>query len=49
MKTVIAIDSFKGSLSTYKSGEAVKKGIEKVFPDARCVISPIARTAMMLF
>ena len=42
MKTVIAIDSFKGSLSTYKSGEAVKKGIKKVFPDAQCVISPIA-------
>lgn len=42
MKTVIAIDSFKGSLSTLQAGDAVKKGIEKVFPDAECVISPIA-------
>ena len=30
MKVTIAIDSFKGSLSTFKAGEAIKDGIKKV-------------------
>lgn len=42
MKTVIAIDSFKGSLSTFRAGEAVKTGINQVYPDAEVVISPVA-------
>ena len=42
MKTVIAIDSFKGSLTTIQSGEAVREGIKRVYPDAEVVISPIA-------
>ena len=42
MKTVIAIDSFKGSLSTFESGAAVAEGIRAVYPDAEVVISPIA-------
>ena len=42
MKTVIAIDSFKGSLSTQKSGEAVSLAIKSVFPDAEVKISPLA-------
>lgn len=42
MKTVIAIDSFKGSLTTLQAGEAVSEGIKKVYPDAQIVISPIA-------
>ena len=37
-----AIDSFKGSLSTFASGEAVKEGIKRVFPDAEVLISPLA-------
>ena len=42
MKTVIAIDSFKGSLSTYEAGEAAKAGVLRVFPDAEVLISPLA-------
>lgn len=42
MKIVIAIDSFKGSLSSKKAAEAVKDGALRVFKDANCVIIPIA-------
>lgn len=42
MKIVIAIDSFKGSLTTLQSGEAVREGVKRVYPDAEVVISPIA-------
>lgn len=42
MKVVIAMDSFKGSLSSQKAGNAVKDGLLKVFKDANCVVSPIA-------
>ena len=41
-KVIIAIDSFKGSLSTFQSGNAVKDGILSVYPDAEIIISPIA-------
>lgn len=41
-KVVVAIDSFKGSLSTFQSGNAIKQGICEVYPDAEVVISPIA-------
>lgn len=34
MKTVIAIDSFKGSLSSLEAGKAAAEGIKRVFPDA---------------
>ena len=42
MKAIIAIDSFKGSLTTFESGAAVAEGIRAVYPDAEVVISPIA-------
>lgn len=42
MKALIAIDSFKGSLSTFQSGEAAKEGILRVFPDAEVIIAPLA-------
>ncbi len=42
MKTVIAIDSFKGSLSSMEAGKAVKKGILNVLPDTEVVIKPLA-------
>ena len=42
MKTVIAIDSFKGSLSTFEAGEAVAKAVRAVYPDAEIYISPLA-------
>ncbi len=41
-KIVVAIDSFKGSLSTFQAGNAVKDGILQVYKDAQVKISPIA-------
>ena len=42
MKIVIAIDSFKGSLSSVQAGRATSDGIRKIYPDAKYVICPIA-------
>lgn len=42
MKVVIAIDSFKGSISTVDAASAAKKGVQKVFPEAEVVMVPIA-------
>lgn len=42
MKAVIAIDSLKGSLTSLEAGEAIKKGIIKVYKDAEVVIRPVA-------
>lgn len=42
MKAVIAIDSFKGSLSSLEAGKAAAEGIHRVFPDADAVIRPVA-------
>ena len=42
MKIVVAIDSFKGSLSTFASAEAVKEGIHAVEPSAEVEICPLA-------
>lgn len=42
MKVVIAIDSFKGSLNSLEAGNAAARGIKKVYPDAECIIRPLA-------
>lgn len=42
MKVVVAIDSFKGSLSTFQAGDAISKGIKRICKDAYVKISPIA-------
>lgn len=42
MRVLIASDSFKGSLSSLKVGEAVSEGIKRVFPEAEIKIIPIA-------
>ncbi|MBR2376598.1 MAG: glycerate kinase [Clostridia bacterium] len=42
MKVVVAIDSFKGSLSSFEVGTAVKNGILKVYNDASVIVLPIA-------
>ena len=42
MKVVIAIDSFKGSLSSLEAGEAAKRGILKSNPQAQVEIRPLA-------
>ena len=42
MKIVIAIDSFKGSLSSLEAGEAVREGVLKADESAQVVIRPLA-------
>jgi len=42
MKVVVAIDSFKGSLSSYELGETIENGIKKVYGDAEVTKVPIA-------
>lgn len=42
MKTVIAIDSFKGSLTSIEAGHAVKKGILNILPDTEVIVKPLA-------
>ena len=42
MNVVIAIDSFKGSLSSLEAGKAIKSGILKAIPNANVYVSPLA-------
>lgn len=42
MKVVVAIDSFKGCLSSYDAGKAVYDAIIKVYKDAEITIKPLA-------
>lgn len=42
MKAVIAMDSFKGSISSIEAGNAAAEGILCVFPDADTIIKPVA-------
>lgn len=42
MKVVIAIDSFKGSLSSLEAGNSIKNGILDVMPDAEVWVRPLA-------
>lgn len=42
MKAVIAIDSFKGSLTSSEAGEAVKEGFLRAFPDGSADVCSIA-------
>lgn len=42
MKIVIAIDSFKGSMTSLEAGQAASDGIKRVLPDAEINIVPIA-------
>jgi glycerate kinase len=42
LKILIAIDSFKGSLSSMEAAKAVKDGILEVVPDAEVLQIPIA-------
>mgnify|MGYP004537295585 CR=1 FL=1 len=42
MKVVIAIDSFKGSLTSLEAGNSAAAGIRRVFPDAECIVRPLA-------
>lgn len=42
MKVIVAIDSFKGSLSSMDAGFAVKKGISKARPNTDIIVKPLA-------
>ena len=42
MKVVIAIDSFKESLTSLEAGNAAREGILRVFPDAEVKVCPLA-------
>ena len=42
MKVVIAIDSFKGSMSSMEAGNAAKEGVLRAMPQAEVVVKPLA-------
>lgn len=42
MKVTVAIDSFKGSLSTFGASSAIEEGIKRVYNDAEVIKSPLA-------
>ncbi|MEJ5913076.1 glycerate kinase family protein [Pseudokineococcus sp. 1T1Z-3] len=42
MRVVVAVDSFKGSLSTREAGEAAAAGVRAAVPDADVVVVPVA-------
>ena len=42
MKITIAIDSFKGSLSSMEAGNAIRTGIHRVYPEAVAEVRPLA-------
>lgn len=42
MKVAVAIDSFKGSLSTFEASSAIEEGIKRVYKDAKVIKSPLA-------
>ena len=42
MNIVIAMDSFKGSLSSLEAGNAVQTGILRAMPDAQTTVRPLA-------
>ena len=42
MKITVAMDSFKGSLTSTEAGEAVKRGILRAVPDAEVTVIPLA-------
>lgn len=42
MKVVIAIDSFKGSLTSMEAGYAAKEGVSAAMPEAEIIVKPLA-------
>ncbi len=42
MNVVIAIDSFKGSLTSLQAGDAIREGILRVYGDAAVTVRPLA-------
>ena len=42
MKFVVAMDSFKGSLTSNEAGKAIAEGIRRIFPDSDIVIKSMS-------
>ena len=42
LEILVAIDSFKGSLTSLEAGEAIRSGISRVYPNAHVKILPLA-------
>lgn len=42
MKVIIAMDSFKGSMTSLEAGNAAKKGVLRAMPDVDIVVKPLA-------
>ena len=42
MKVVVAVDSFKGSMTSMEAGMAVKEGILAAKKDAKVIVKPLA-------
>lgn len=42
VKVVVAIDSFKGSMTSMQAGDAAREGVLRVFPEAEVVVRPMA-------
>lgn len=42
MNVVVAMDSFKGSLTSMEAGDAVRRGIGTALPDAQVTVCPLA-------
>lgn len=42
MKIAVAMDSFKGSMSSITAGKAVETGIRRVYPNAQVCVRPLA-------
>ena len=47
MKVVVAIDSLKGSLSSLEAGQAIKEGVQVVYPEADVVVRPLEVNSFM--
>ena len=42
MKFIIAPDSFKGGLTAKEAAQAIKTGLQRVFPEAEYILIPMA-------
>lgn len=42
MKIVVAVDSFKGSLSSLEAGRIIEIGIKRVYPQSKVIVKPLA-------
>ena len=42
MKVIVAIDSFKGSLSSMEAGQVIAEGVKRVYQNAEIVVRPLA-------